>query len=328
MVKLETLTLPQLPDSPLISIIIVTWNRKEDVLETLNEVYKQHYPRLEVIVVDNASEDDTIEVLTTYFPEVKLLSLEENLGPTGGRNAGIKIAQGDILFFLDSDSSLGPDCLTLVAQKFVSDSSLGALACKITNAFTQTFAGAGWIYSELDKADQDKEFLSFSVPEAGVPFRKDALDKAGPFWDFLFFGREGEELSLRLWDKGIKILYYPKALIYHREVLAKGKQSRIKGGKREYYDFRNTLYIYLTRYPVWLIAKLLPVKVAVVFVRSLKRNNLKHFFKALFDVLRQLPKLRSLRQPIRQETAQLYVQLMKEHGPLRWNMQTWLRHKF
>jgi len=321
-------SLPQLPDNPLISIIIVTWNRQEDVLETLSEVYKQDYTKLEVIVVDNASEDDTIAVLKTYFPEVKLLCLDENLGPTGGRNAGIKIAKGDILFFLDSDSSLAEGCLRVVADKFVSDPSLGALACKIINSYTQTFAGAGWIYSELDKADQDKEFLSFSVPEAGVPFRKDALERSGPFWDFLFFGREGEELSLRLWDEGIKILYYPKALIYHREVLATGKQSRIKGGKREYYDFRNSLYIYLTRYPIWLIAKLLPVRIAVVFLRSLKRKNLGHFFKALFEVARQLPKLRSLRQPIRHETAKLYVELMKEHGPLRWNMQTWLRHKF
>ena len=157
---------------------------------------------------------------------------------------------------------------------------------------------------------------------------KAALDLAGPFWDFLFFGREGEELSLRLWDKGIKIVYYPKAVIHHREVLAKGKQSRIKGGKREYYDFRNSLYIYLTRYPNWLIWRFLPLRVAVVFMRSFKRRNLKHFFRALWDVTRQLPKLQTLRQPIQQDTARFYVELMKEHGPLRWNLQTWLRHKF
>ena len=321
------LKLPALPKTPLLSVIIVTWNRKEDVLETLAEVYKQNYPKLEVLVIDNASSDDTVVAIEKHFPQVKLLVQKTNLGATGGRNKGIEAAKGDILFFLDSDSSLGEHTLQVVADKFLSDPSIGALACKVLNAYTGTFAGAGWIYSELDKVDQDKEFLSFSVPEAGVPFRKDALDLAGPFWDFLFFGREGEELCLRLWDKGIKIMYYPEAVIHHREVLAKGKQSRIKGGKREYYDFRNSLYIYLTRYPTWLIWRFLPLRVVVVFVRSFKRRNLAHFFKALWDVTRQLPKLQTLRQPIRQDTAQFYVELMKQHGPLRWNLQTWLRHK-
>jgi len=144
----------------------------------------------------------------------------------------------------------------------------------------------------------------------------------------LFFGREGEELSLRLWDKGYKIIYCPDALVYHREVLGQIAETRIRGGKREYYDFRNSLFIFAAHYPSWLIWKIMPLRVGVAFVRSLKRRTFGSFLKAVKDFFKELPTLRKIRKPISHDTAKLYVSLMQEHGSLRWTLKEWIKHKF
>ncbi len=325
--NMSTCLIKNVEDS-FISIVTVTWNRKNEVMTTLESIYAQNYKHFEVILIDNASTDDTQESVKKNYPDVRYYYMSENLGATGGRNVGIEKAEGNVIFFLDSDASLAPETLGAIVNKFNSDPSLGAVACKIVNAFTNDFDGAGWVWSELDKEDRDKEFLSFSFSEGGVAIRKDALKDVGSFWDFLFFGREGEELSLRLWDKGYKIIYCPDALVYHREVLGQITETRIRGGKREYYDFRNSLYIFATRYPSWLIWKLMPLRVGVAFVRSLKRRTFGFFMKAVQDFFKELPTLRKMRKPISHDTARLYVALMQEHGSLRWTLKEWIKHKF
>jgi len=216
--------------STLVSIVIASWNRKDDVLETLPSIYEQEYPNYEIIVVDNGSTDGTAAALKEQHPDVIVVALDENLGATGGRNAGIAVAKGDIIFFLDSDCSMQHDTLVETVRKFESDPKLGILGCKVLNYFTsQIDAATGWAFTS--SVDEDTEFKSFSFSETGSAIRKAAVEKAGPFWDFLFFGREGEDLSIRVWDAGYTVMYYPKAIVHHRE----SPEKRVIGSQREYF---------------------------------------------------------------------------------------------
>jgi GT2 family glycosyltransferase len=205
-------------ETPLVSVIIVTWNRKEDVLETIQSIYDQTYPNYEVVVVDNASTDGTVAALRQAYPAVRIVALDQNVGASGGRNPGIVATRGEIIFLLDSDASLDCDALTNVVRKFQTEPDVGVIYCKIVNAYTKELdnIGCGWSFTEKDKADQNLEFLSYSFAEGGSALRKKVFDRVGLFWDLLFFGGEGEELSLRVWDAGYKILYYPAAIVYHR----------------------------------------------------------------------------------------------------------------
>ena len=108
-------------ENPLVSVVIVTWNRREDVLETVQSVHNQTYPNYEVVVVDNGSTDGTVEALSEADPEVKLVALSENRGASVGRNAGFEAAEGDIVFLLDSDASLSKDTLTKVVSRLQSE---------------------------------------------------------------------------------------------------------------------------------------------------------------------------------------------------------------
>ncbi|OQW94160.1 MAG: hypothetical protein BWK79_07335, partial [Beggiatoa sp. IS2] len=97
--------------TPKILIIIVTWNKKNYVLDLLASLAMQDYPieSIDVLVIDNASTDGTSEAITSQFPQVKLLCNKENLGGTGGFNTGLQWAFAqpldyyEYLWLLDND---------------------------------------------------------------------------------------------------------------------------------------------------------------------------------------------------------------------------------
>ena len=308
---------------PLVSIVIITWNRKADVLEAVRSVYKQAYPDFEIVVVDNGSTDGTVETLRQAYPQVKLIALETNLGATKGRNAGIEAAMGEVIFILDSDATLESDALNAAVQRLQADPTLGIIAAKCLSAYDGALDAHSWFYTERDKADQDKEFFSYSFCAAGAAIRKAAFDRTGLFWDGLFFLGEEDELSLRIWDAGYRILYCPEVVIYHHV----SPQMRIAGGKREYFSFRNSLMIYLLRYPWWLLLWFLPLKTAVGLVKGIRKGCLRRILHAMLDIIRLSPSLWRQRRPISNETAHRYLNLLRQHGPLRWDLVSWLKYK-
>jgi GT2 family glycosyltransferase len=308
---------------PLISVVIITWNRKAEVLETVRSVYDQSYKNFEVIVVDNGSTDDTASALRTQYPAVNLLQLDQNEGVTA-RNLGIKVARGDVVFCLDSDASL--DCSTLrnIIFRFEKSEEIGVINSKIVNASTQQpDQNAGWAYGEKQRAKIDQEFFCHNFSEGGCAIRKSVFTQTGLFWDKLFFGREGEEFSLRVLDAGFKILYYPQAVIYHRV----SPDLRPFDPLRQYYDLRNSLYIYLVRYPWWLLLWFAPMKIATAILRGLHHGRIKWVSSAILDAIKETPKLLSDRRPIKNDTARAYLQYQSELGSLSWSLAGWIKYK-
>ncbi len=310
-------------DLPFVTVLIITWNRKQDVLETICAIYDQSYPNFEIIVIDNGSEDGTVEVVSKTFPEVVIVPLERNVG-VAARNVGIVIAKGEIILCLDSDASPGKQSILNLVRKLQAEPRIGVINSKVVNASTRKIDRiAGWVYSEKDKADQDREFLSYSFSETGCAIRKEVFDKVGLFWERLFFGCEGMEFSLRVLDAGYNILYYPGSIIYHRPK----QQSRIGGSERDYLFFRNCLYIYLVRFPWWLFLLFTTLKTGAVFLRGMRKGYLKKVWQAWAEFLEQSPSLMKERKPIRNRTAIKYLNLGRQHGQLRWDLVSWLKYK-
>jgi GT2 family glycosyltransferase len=309
--------------TPLISIVIVTWNRKEDILEAIQSIYDQDYRNFEVIVVDNNSTDGTVEALSRAYPAVRLVALDQNMGASGGRNAGIAVARGEIIFILDSDAALDKDTLSKIVHKFQIKPEVGVISCKFLNTHTGELDPYTWHCTESAKADQDLEFPCYQFSECGSAIRKEVLDQAGLFWDLLFFDREGEELSLRIWDAGYEVLYWPEVIVYHRA----SPEMRVAGCERLYFDLRNSLYIYLARYPWWMLACFVPLKMGTSLVKGARKGCLRQILQALLKVIRQLPTLWQQRRPISNKTARLYLKLQRDRGPLAWDLASWLKYK-
>ena len=106
--------MPTPPQQPRVAVIILTWNRVDDIVTCLESFAEVHYPNLEVVVVDNASADDTVATVRERFPWATLIVNDDNLGYVGGNNVGIRyaLAHGaDYVFILNSDTKMTPTCL-------------------------------------------------------------------------------------------------------------------------------------------------------------------------------------------------------------------------
>lgn len=308
----------------LISIVIVTLNRVEDVLKAVKSVYDQTYRRFEIIVVDNGSNDDTIRRLAEDYPEVEVIGLNENIGASAGRNTGIRSAKGEIIFCLDSDAFLERNALEAIVCRFRRHPEVGIINSRILDPETgDVGTGPGWVYSEKQKAYQDVVFPSWSFSEGGVAIRRGVFDSVGLFWERLSFGCEGQDLGLRAWDAGFTIIYDPDSVVYHKA----SPLSRIDGATRDRQFLENTLSIYLARYPWWMILLVAPLKTGAVLLRGLRRGYLWTVLAALKSTATNLPGLLRERAPVCRRTALNYLRLLREQGPLSWDLASWIRHK-
>ena len=103
-----------------LSVIIPTYNRSTLILKTLDSVFKQQTSFDEIIIVDDASTDNTLAVLNEYIavkPNVQVIKLDKNSGAQAARNAGIKLSTSDFVIFLDSDNTLSPKFVVQVKAK-------------------------------------------------------------------------------------------------------------------------------------------------------------------------------------------------------------------
>ncbi len=285
----------------LVAIIVLNHNKKDDLLECLDSICKMDYGKFEVIVVDNGSIDRSVEAIKNEFPNIHLIESEINLGVAGGRNLGIKYANKKFnykfILFLDNDVIVEKYALSEMVKSFDADKSIGIVTPKCyminspstigyaggmtVNLFTGKIADIG--NGEKDKGQFDQ---SKSIPSAGglCLISRELLNKIG-FYDERFnpYGWEDVDLSLRARQKGFKIFYNHKAIIYHKG----GKTGR--GIIREYEFSKVKNYFYLIRkhanlFQLLIISLVLPFKGLVIFFKELSRGE----FKILFSQARGL----------------------------------------
>jgi GT2 family glycosyltransferase len=100
---------------PLLSIVIVTWNSEKFIKSCLESIFNSKISTdFEVVVIDNASQDETDKIIQEYFHQVKLISNQKNLGYAKGNNQGIEIARGGYILLLNPDVDLKENCLQLM----------------------------------------------------------------------------------------------------------------------------------------------------------------------------------------------------------------------
>ncbi|MDY6864657.1 MAG: glycosyltransferase family 2 protein [Halobacteriota archaeon] len=245
----------------LVSIIIPTYNRKEEIVECLNSVYNLNYANFEVIVVDNGSEDGTIDVLKNNYPSAKLIELKENLGAVGGRNIGIKIAKGDYLLFVDSDNLIDANALKELVNFAETDEMIGFIGPKMyyySDSNRIWYAGVKISLltsktryigiNEIDRGQYDQIREVEHIPNVWL-VKREVIKKIGGL-DPVYVMTYGEaDWPMRAKKEGFKIMFCPKAKVWHKIPLPKdqkGLRARIgfDNSFRVYYIARNrTLFM-------------------------------------------------------------------------------------
>lgn len=263
-----------------VSIIIVNWNRLDDVRKSLHYLRFQGPVRFEVVIVDNGSTDGSAEYLRS-IEGIKFIGLESNVGPCKARNIGLEHSRGRYILFLDSDAILSKWKLARLVRRMDQDRSIGILACRIVNGFTRDTDQ--WIHGVPESNGRRREFETYSFSAAGAVVRKQALREAGPFWDELFIYNEEVDLSIRLLLAGYRIIYYPQARVYH----CRSQTGRGESGEYWRFQIRNWIWIFYRYYPPLICASKISLYVLIYIVKSMVSW---HFGKCCSGILQGLSK--------------------------------------
>jgi N-acetylglucosaminyl-diphospho-decaprenol L-rhamnosyltransferase len=221
-------------------VIIVSWNTRELLLRCLHSIRKEQHRsglRIEIIVVDNASSDGTVEALESGESDVTVLAQTENLGFARANNLGIDAARGDALLILNPDTELEPDCLSILWKTLHAANHIGLVAPVLLNSDgslqTAGFRFPGLLQTMLDLYPVHPRLVGSSLngrynPGDGrSPFRidhplgacmlvkREVIESVGAFDPGYFIYSEEIDWCRRIANAGWTILCAPQARVIH-----------------------------------------------------------------------------------------------------------------
>lgn len=221
------------PGPPLISVIIVNHNGREDLERCLHSLRDACGTRTEIIVVDNASTDGSAEYLDRLFTEVRLIRSRVNMGFGAGNNLGARIAKGQYLAFLNPDTLVEPGWLAALLDALQSDDQVGLVTSRIlllqdpgrVNACGNEIHLSGLtlcrgMNARREQYDQPAEVGA--VSGAAFLIRRDVFEVLGGFDEDFHLYVEDTDLSWRARLAGYRCLYIPDSVVYHDYTLRFG----------------------------------------------------------------------------------------------------------
>ncbi len=239
-------------NEPLVSVVLVNFRGAHDTLEAISGLKALNWPKdsLEIVVVDNASGDNSVEVLRSGAPDIVLVESDTNSGFAGGCNLGVQRSRGEVVAFLNNDAKPDPDWIVRGVETLMSGPRVGAVASRVLDweGNTIDYAGAGltWYgmgYRPLSghPANRKKEAtrgpVLFGTGSAMI-VRRDVYEDLGGFDEDFFMFFEDVDFGWRLNLRGYEYLYEPDSLVFHKHHQSmKGVGSH----KEEYLLERNAL---------------------------------------------------------------------------------------
>jgi GT2 family glycosyltransferase len=225
-----------------ISIVIISWKMKELLQICLRSIYKYTSGvNLEIIVIDNNSQDGTSEMIKNEFPEIILIKNKENRGVAPARNQGMTIANGKYVLILDADVELIENSILKLYECMESNSGCGIVGSKLVSTERQLQFSCkrfpnllSFIFRRLEHfgviknsktlryhtmQDWDhKEVKEVDYLIGACQFiRGEVIKKIGMYDDKIFYGPEDIDFCLRIWKAGWTVIYNPHTQIVHHE---------------------------------------------------------------------------------------------------------------
>lgn len=265
---------------PLVSILMLAWNRKDEVEIGLKELRKVIYPNLEIVLVDNGSIDGTAAMVYDQFPEVRVVQLHTNTGMTG-YNVGLATARGKYIIMLDDDSHLASDSVSKMVNVWESpeNADVGAMAFRVINPINGHLVTHLW-EERIAKVEPGREREITSFAACGAAVKNDVLDEVGYFDDDFFLYATEDDLAIRMWAAGHRVVYEPRCVSYHRE-------SRImRNWKRYGSGFRNATWFNIKHLPLYLLPLASVRNFYWLLTRSIRFRSFQYFFYGLTGLVK------------------------------------------
>ncbi|MBI4099773.1 glycosyltransferase family 2 protein [Candidatus Microgenomates bacterium] len=227
---------------PLLSVVILNWNTRDLLHQCLASLPKRD--DFQVIVVDNASDDDSVAMIKKDFPWVTLIQSPANVGFTRGNNLARKIASGKYVLFLNSDTKVFPQTIETMVEFMASDSKIGIATCltllpngKLYYAchrgfptpgssllyflgLPSNYSGSFWPINKIHEID--------ACSGTFLLIQKTLLDKIGWFDEDYFAYGEDLEMCYEVKRLGYKVMFNPQVSILHYWGASSGLKSTSK----------------------------------------------------------------------------------------------------
>jgi len=263
----------------LVSIIIVNWNAKKYLKECIESLLSQSFTDYEIILVDNASSDDSVSFVKEHFPQVKIIQNNDNVGFAEGNNIGIKNSIGKIIALFNPDAVADTKWLSILVDTLQSSEKIAAVT--------------GKMYYLGEKYGKDAVFCTWSkiAPYSAIPtnfyenepsakvdylsgaamvVKRDVLDKIGMMDSDYFLYFEETDLCARMIRAGYDLMYIPDAIVWHAVSPLSNSDNKV------YYMERSKIRFALKNFDSSYILPFFFISLAdtiFVILRDLKNRN-------------------------------------------------------
>jgi GT2 family glycosyltransferase len=238
---------------PKVTIVVINWNGLTDTLECLRSIQNLEYPNYNVVVIDNCSKGNDAEIIRSKFGNfVCVIEEEKNLGFAGGNNVGIRWAlrnRAKYVLLLNNDTVVDPSFLMELVTISQNDQEIGIVGPKIyyyesphriysaggkVNLWTGNAPLIGWGENDVGKFENFKE-VDY-VTGCALLIKEETIKKIGVLNETYFAYYEETEWCLKAKKAGFRVIYVPKARIWHKDPVKKTNKTN---ALRIYYMTRN-----------------------------------------------------------------------------------------
>ncbi len=261
---------------PKVSVVVLNYNGKQHLADCLSSLLELDYPteKLELLLVDNASADDSVAFVRQNFPRVRVVQNPDNLGFAAGNNRGAEAATGEYVALLNNDTRVDPQWVKELVRPCLEEEDVVCTASKMLS----------WDGKMVDFACSAMNFHAFAFqPDHGLPdtfheripllfacggamlIRRDVFLDVGGFDEDYFIYFEDMDLGWRLWIEGYRVLFSPAAVVYHR---LHATMDAFTGFRKWVLFERNALMTLLKNYADDDLHKMLSASLLLMFRRS------------------------------------------------------------
>lgn len=249
---------------PKVSVVILNYNTKYFLEQFLPSVNQSSYQNLEIVVIDNASNDDSVQYIKQNFEHIKLIELDKNYGFTGGYNRGLKLIESDFYILLNSDVQVKQNWIEPMVDLVLKDEKIAAIQPKILDYKNKNqfeYAGAsggmidqygfpfcrGRVFDHLEKDNGQYEDIQevFWATGAALFVNSKLYHELGGLDEDFFAHMEEIDFCWRLQNNGYKVMVCPESVVYH----VGGGTLQKSNPKKTYYNFRNGLILLIKNLP-------------------------------------------------------------------------------
>jgi glycosyltransferase involved in cell wall biosynthesis len=283
-----------------VSVVIPTKNRKDQLRETIGSVLSQTV-KSEIIVVDDGSTDDTMEMIQTHFPDVRCERHRESRGPTTCRNRAAGIASGDILVTLDDDCVLCRNDAIEICLRWFDSPAIAGVTLPFVNVRQDDVLRTA-------APTTDQTYVTLDYYAGMVAFRRSVFLALGGYRTHYFMHYEEPDLAIRMLDRGKLIRNGNVKLVHHLESPSRDRTKLWRLGAR------NSILYALFNVPLVLLPLYLVATVAKTFLFAVRHGGTWPAIKGFLEAIPIGKQTWQHRSPVSWRAYRV-ARRLKRHGP-------------